>query len=209
MKIYKEEGRIECGVDECGRGCLAGPVVAAAVVWPVDNIETHGIRDSKKLSPKKRKELEQYIKNHAIEWHVSFVDNTTIDRSNILLSTFQAMHMCLEKMHTPIDCILVDGDRFKPFKSIPYECVVKGDDLYVSIAAASILAKVARDEYMCELSRLDAYSKYAWEKNMGYGTKAHIEGVRMHGLSDMHRRTFCKSLAISGSNQDNSNQNCI
>lgn len=194
MKVCKEEGRIECGIDECGRGCLAGPVVAAAVIWPSDMTDTYGIRDSKKLSAKKRKELAEYIKNHAIEWHVSFVDHATIDGTNILSATFAAMHMCMDKMQVPVDCILVDGDRFKMYKDIPHECVVKGDDTYVSIAAASILAKVARDEYMTEMSMQNAYSPYMWNKNMGYGTKAHVDAIRQHGLSDMHRKTFCKSF---------------
>jgi ribonuclease HII len=186
---FATEGRIECGVDEAGRGALAGPVVAAAVIWD-PNVNHEGIRDSKKLTPRKREEMEKFIKANALYCSVCFVDNKDIDAYNILNATYKAMHGALELVNdsVPFDHILVDGNRFKPFKAIPHTCVIKGDDKYMSIAAASILAKTARDRYMqtieCE------YPVYQWKKNLGYGTRAHMQAIQTYGPCKYHRMTF-------------------
>ena len=190
LKTYHTIEQVEVGIDEVGRGCLAGPVVAAAVIWPQDDdIDSSMIKDSKMMSESARVRMSEYIKQHAIEWQVNFVDNTVIDKKNILQATFDAMHNCLDKLSTPIDMILVDGDKFRKYHDIDHTCVVKGDQTYVSIAAASILAKHARDQYMIEQSMV--YSNYNWENNMGYGTKAHNEAIMKHGLTPLHRKTFC------------------
>ena len=197
LTLFKNKDCIECGLDECGRGSLAGPVVVAAVVWPQDEGEhDHMIRDSKKLSVSKRVALVEYIKERALDWTVRFVDAKVVDEINILQATFKGMHGCLDGLTVPVDHILVDGDKFKPYGNISHTCVVKGDDTYISIAAASILAKVARDDYMKQQSK--RYNVYGWEKNVGYGTTSHIEAIRKHGLCELHRRSFCTKLASSG-----------
>jgi ribonuclease HII len=188
-------GRVECGVDEVGRGCLAGPVVAAAVVWRdgVTDERVRDIKDSKKLSAKKRKVVEQFIKDNAVAWSVKFVDNRRIDEVNILQATYQAMHACIDEVcaKVSIDHLLVDGNRFKPYGGIPHTCVVKGDNAYISIAAASILAKVARDEYMVQLADENpSLQVYKWGNNMGYGTVDHVAAIQAHGMSEYHRRSF-------------------
>lgn len=192
LDLYMKEGALEVGVDEVGRGCLAGPVVAAAVVWPIEKagILDHKIRDSKKVPAVQRKILAAYIKDNALDWSVSFVDNCVIDDVNILNATYMAMHSALDGMAVPFDHILVDGNRFKVYKDIPHTCVVKGDATYISIAAASILAKEARDKYMVGLAKEEKYKGYGWEKNVGYGTPDHLEAMKALGLSDMHRVSF-------------------
>lgn len=197
LEYYKNEGVLECGIDECGRGAYAGPVVAAAVVWPVEAVSEYDvhIQDSKKLSAKKRREVAEYIKQHALDWSVTFIDNNEIDKVNILNATFQAMHTCIDKLVVPIEHILVDGNGFKPYmvdegRCIDHTCVVKGDGTYISIAAASIIAKVARDEYMIGQSKKKEYACYGWDTNVGYGTKHHRDAIVAHGLCDMHRRSF-------------------
>jgi ribonuclease HII len=181
----------EVGIDECGRGSLAGPVVAAAVVW--DPKITHvGIRDSKKLSAKKRNEMSEFIKENAIDYSISFINSETIDSKNILQATYDAMHDSIAKLSkVPLVKLYVDGNRFRSYEGIPHTCVVKGDDVRVDIAAASILAKVARDEYMA--THKDEMV-YGWSQNSGYGTKKHIQAIKEHGPCGEHRRTFISRI---------------
>lgn len=194
LKECMKDNCMECGIDEVGRGALCGPVVAACVIWGsegIDPIFASKIRDSKKMTPKERTIMSDFIKDNAVDWSVSFVDSKRIDEINILNATFEAMHQCLESLTVPIDHILVDGNRFKQYKDIPFTCVVKGDSEYMSIAAASIIAKVARDEYMKRLCEDDDnYCKYGWVQNQGYGTKQHLEAIKKFGLTDYHRKTF-------------------
>ena len=181
----------EVGIDECGRGSLAGPVVAAAVVW--DPKITHvGIRDSKKLSSKKRDEMSEFIKEHSIDYSISFINSETIDTKNILQATYDAMHDSVAKLSTvPLLELYVDGNRFRSYEGLPHTCVVKGDDVRVDIAAASILAKVSRDEYMAE--HKDA-PVYGWARNSGYGTKQHREAIQQNGPCEEHRKTFISRI---------------
>ena len=189
---------IEVGVDEVGRGCWAGPVVAAAVIWDSKGIGDKDmmIKDSKKLSDKVKAELDTYIRENAVAWAIAFIDNNEIDKKNILNATYDAMHKCLGEVYekTVFDHILVDGNRFRPFvyngKHIKNTCVVKGDNKYISIAAASIIAKVARDNYMKDLSKDERYSMYKWNNNVGYGTSAHKEAIIKYGLCEYHRKSY-------------------
>lgn len=177
---------IAAGIDECGRGALAGPVVAAAVIW--DPAVVHpDIKDSKKLSPKKRRAMAEFIKTHALGYAVAFVDVHVIDTKNILQATFDAMHECVRQLPTAVSHLFVDGNRFRPYPGVPHSCIVQGDNLRVDIAAASILAKVARDAYMAELPQA---AMYDFAKNNGYGTPQHIQAIRTHGYSDAHRKSF-------------------
>ncbi len=186
LSFYKEN-QIECGVDEAGRGALAGPVCAAAVILPSDF--THDfLTDSKKLSAKKRYELREIILEKAISWAVSFVSHTVIDKINILQATYDAMHDAIKKLDKKPDFLLIDGNRFRPYPNIPHECIVKGDGTYLSIAAASILAKTFRDDKMKELHQ--KHPEYSWDKNMGYGTKKHVETIINIGKSPYHRQSF-------------------
>lgn len=198
LQVYRVDGRLEAGVDECGRGCLAGPVVAAAVVWPNDYGEfDHMIKDSKKLSHQQRANLIGYIKDRALDWSIAFVDAKEVDRINILRATFKAMHGALDQLTVPFECVLVDGNRFDGYRDISHECIEKGDNTYISIAAASILAKEARDKYMrTQAEKYDV--SYGWKKNVGYGTAEHIAAIGKLGLTDMHRVTFCKSVSSHG-----------
>lgn len=194
LDLFMERNRTECGVDEVGRGALAGPVVAAAVVWPAaadDNVAE--IRDSKRLSKRKRRELANFIKENALAYAIHFVAHDRIDEVNILNATYEAMHGAIaaivaEKRVEQIDHILVDGNRFRPFDGIRHTCVVGGDDKYVAIAAASILAKEARDEYMTRIGA--EWPEYQWERNAGYGTRDHLAALAAHGPSLFHRRSF-------------------
>jgi ribonuclease HII len=192
LQSFLVKDRCECGVDEAGRGALAGPVVAAAVIWPAS--ECHGlardIRDSKKLSKHKRSQLAEYIKSAATAYAISFIDNRRIDEVNILNATYEAMHTAIAGLAIRPDHILVDGNRFRSYADIAHTCIVKGDDKVISIAAASILAKVARDEYMSSLSTSAKYAAYEWAKNSGYGTSRHLAALQTHGPSDLHRMTF-------------------
>jgi len=180
-------------LDESGRGCLSGPVVAAAVILP-KNFESDLIKDSKKLSEKKREKAFELIKEIAIDYTVSFVDEKEIDRINILEATMLAMHNCLKTMETPFEHILIDGNYFKKYKNIDHTCVVKGDDTYYSIAAASIIAKVTRDRYMKELHQ--KLPMYNWEKNKGYGSAQHFESIKTFGITEHHRKSFLKSILL-------------
>lgn len=178
---------IEAGIDEAGRGSLAGPVVAAAVILP-DYFEDELITDSKKLNAKKRLYLKNIIQEKALSFGVGVVDEKTIDEINILQSSFLAMHYSIEKLAEKPEFLLIDGNRFKSYKKLPYKCIIKGDSLYLSIASASILAKVYRDEIMIKLSK--KYPDYGFEKNKGYATKQHIEAINRYGLTPVHRKSF-------------------
>lgn len=186
MKLqYIEEG-VEVGCDEAGRGCLAGPVVAAAVVLPPDC--DLAVNDSKQLSEKKRNLLKEAVKEQALAYGIGFVSPVEIDEINILNASFLAMHRALDQISTKFDRIVVDGNRFNAYKDVPHHCIIKGDGKITSIAAASILAKTARDEYMMEMD--EKYPEYLWKKNKGYPTKDHKAAIEAHGACDIHRKTF-------------------
>ena len=179
--------RLEAGCDEAGRGCLAGPVVAAAVILP-EGFRNELLNDSKQLTEKQREELRPLIEREATAWAVALVDNEEIDRVNILKASILAMHRALDALEIRPEYILVDGNRFLPYGETPYACIVKGDGKYMSIAAASVLAKTHRDEYMRRLDK--EYPAYHWAKNKGYPTRDHREAIAAHGISPLHRRTF-------------------
>ena len=178
--------KFECGTDEAGRGCLAGPVTAAAVILP-KNFENQTINDSKIVSESKRIKLKEIIENKAISFGVSHVDNNKIDQINILNASILAMHNAISKLLN-VSFISVDGNRFKPYKKIPYQTVIKGDSLYLNIAAASILAKTYRDNYMNIIH--EEFPMYNWKKNKGYPTKEHRDAIKKYGVSKYHRRSF-------------------
>ena len=178
---------IEAGCDEAGRGCLAGSVYAAAVILPKD-YDNPLLNDSKKLTEKRRKELRDQIVRDAVAWAVGVVTPEEIDRINILNASFLAMHRALDQLTIRPEAVIVDGNRFKPYHDLPYTTIVKGDGKYQSIAAASILAKTFRDEYMDIIA--NEYPYYDWQKNKGYPTKAHREGIREHGPSPYHRMSY-------------------
>jgi ribonuclease HII len=184
---FLEENRVEAGCDEAGRGCLAGPVVAAAVILPKD-FSHELLNDSKKLTEKQRQKLRPIIEKEALAWAVSFVDHEEIDQINILNASFLAMHRSVDQLKTKPEHLLIDGNRFKPYEGIEHSCIVKGDGKYLSIAAASVLAKTHRDEYMDEMH--EKHPEYAWGKNKGYPTKAHRAAIKEHGPTEIHRRTF-------------------
>ena len=178
---------LEAGCDEAGRGCLAGPVVAAAVVLPTD-FDHPLLNDSKQVSEKNREALKAYIQEHALYWKVGVVEVEEIDRINILKASFLAMHNAIRQLEQPPGLLLIDGNRFTPYPGIPHQCIVKGDSIYQSIAAASILAKTTRDEIMTELHR--QFPQYNWIKNKGYGTADHRKALVEHGLCQHHRKSF-------------------
>lgn len=184
---YFQDNLIEAGCDEAGRGCLAGPVFAAAVILP-KSFSHEVLTDSKQLSEKDRYRLRFQIEQEALAYAVAMVDHQEIDRINILNASIRAMHLALEQLSISPGFIIIDGNRFKPFQQIPHQCVIKGDGKYYSIAAASILAKTYRDDYMLKLS--EKHPLYEWNKNKGYPTIRHREAVIMYGLSPYHRRTF-------------------
>lgn len=184
---YFQNELIEAGCDEAGRGCLAGPVFAAAVILP-QNFKHPILRDSKQLNEKNRADLRIIIEQEALTFAVSMVDHQEIDKINILNASIKAMHLALEQLSFRPDFVIIDGNRFKPFQDIPFECVVKGDDKYCSIAAASILAKTYRDDYMLQLSA--EYPSYDWANNKGYPTIKHRNAVLAFGLTPYHRKTF-------------------
>ncbi|MDY3317177.1 ribonuclease HII [Riemerella anatipestifer] len=189
MKLIKKwsENYIEAGCDEAGRGCLCGPVVAAAVILD-ENFEQNLINDSKKLSFKIRNELDLYIKNNALDYAIAELSPAFIDEHNILNASIHAMHLALDKLTIRPELILVDGNRFKPYPFTPYECIVKGDSKVLSIAAASILAKNYRDHIMIKLH--EEYPEYGWNKNFGYATKQHREALNKLGPTIHHRKSF-------------------
>ncbi len=187
LKAFHTKGKIEAGCDEAGRGCLAGPVVAAAVILP-KGYSNELLNDSKKLTDKKRNELRTIIEKESLSYAVAFIDNNEIDELNILRASFTAMHRALDNLNTTPELILVDGNRFIPYKEIQHECVIKGDGKFMSIAAASILAKTYRDEYMEKIH--EEYPEYGWEKNKGYPTKIHRAAIKKLGATPFHRATF-------------------
>lgn len=187
MNPFFNPNKIEAGCDEAGRGCLAGPVVAAAVILPVN----HGIdalNDSKQLTEKRRQELVPLIKEKALSYGIAFVDQVKIDEINILNASFLAMHHAVDVLSIRPELLLIDGNRFNPYPEIEHECIIKGDTLYQSIAAASILAKEARDDYMRELHLKEP--AYNWQKNKGYPTKEHKLALIKNGITKYHRKSF-------------------
>lgn len=186
LPFYQDQ-LMEAGCDEAGRGCYAGPVFAAAVILPKD-FHHPLLNDSKLLTPEERKELKPIIKSNAIAYAVAMVDNDEIDRINILRASFKAMHLALDKLKKKPSFLLVDGNRFTPYKKIKHECIIKGDGLYSSIAAASILAKTHRDAFMRQLHR--EFPQYNWKNNKGYGTPEHRAAIEIHGLCKYHRKSF-------------------
>lgn len=184
---YLNKKKIEAGCDEAGRGCLAGPVVAAAVIWN-PKIELIGLNDSKQLSKKKREELTPLIKSNAIAWATGLVEPQEIDQINILNASFLAMHRALKKLQKTPNFILVDGNRFNRYQEIEHCCIIKGDGKYLSIAAASILAKTYRDKVMEDYAI--QFPQYGWEKNAGYPTRFHRQAIAEFGPSPMHRMSF-------------------
>ena len=181
------DSSFEAGIDEAGRGSLAGPVTAAAVILP-KNYRNDALNDSKKLSEKKRIELKYIIENDSIDFAVCSIAPDIIDKINILNSTFKAMHSALDSLKIIPDFIIVDGNKFKKFKNINHKCIVKGDSKYQNIAAASILAKTYRDLYMIKQHEL--FPHFGWNRNKGYGTKFHINSIFKHGLTKLHRKSF-------------------
>ena len=177
----------EAGIDEAGRGSLAGPVVAAAVIFPKD-YENSLINDSKALSHEKREQLKEVIVKHALAYGIGVVDNNEIDEKNILNATYKAMHIAVKQLRVKPTLLLVDGNRFEPYDDIPHKCFVKGDSRFLSIAAASVLAKTYRDNLMIEMH--EQYPDYFWDSNKGYGTAQHREMIRENGLSPFHRKSF-------------------
>lgn len=184
---YLKAGQVEAGCDEAGRGCLAGAVYAAVVILPPD-FHNDELNDSKQLSEKKRYALRPIIEQEAIAWAVGIVTPEEIDQINILKASFLAMHRAIDQLKVRPEHLLIDGNRFTPYPGIPHTTVVKGDGKYLSIAAASILAKTYRDDYMNRLAR--EYPVYAWNENKGYPTQAHREAIRQYGISPYHRKTF-------------------
>ncbi len=195
MKSYFTKGKLEAGVDEAGRGCLAGPVYAAAVILP-PGFRNPGIDDSKKLNSKERDRLRSIIEKKALYWAVAMCSPMEIDKLNILWASVKAMHKALDKIKTTPDLILVDGNRFKPYKQIVHHCIVEGDAIYLAIAAASILAKTYRDEHMAKLH--SHFPHYAWDSNKGYPTKAHKAALHQYGDCEHHRKSFRWNLPVQG-----------
>lgn len=187
LKSQLQNKLIEAGCDEAGRGCLAGPVYAAAVILP-KGYKNKLLNDSKQLSEKKRNILKEEIEKDAIAFGVGIVDNLEIDKINILNASFLAMHRAVEQLKVTPELLLIDGNRFKPYKDIPHECIIKGDGKFLSIAAASVLAKTYRDEFMFEADK--KYPDYQWKKNKGYPTKAHREVIKKIGTTPIHRMSF-------------------
>lgn len=187
LKNYYEQGRVEAGCDEAGRGCLAGSVYAAAVILPPD-YHNERLNDSKKLTARQRYALRQDIERDAVAWAVGVVTPQEIDQINILNASILAMHRALDQLQVRPEAIIVDGNRFKPYRDLPHTTIVKGDGKYFSIAAASILAKTYRDDEMVRLAQ--EYPDYDWQHNMGYPTRKHREAIRQHGVTPYHRRTF-------------------
>ena len=181
------EGKVEAGCDEAGRGCLAGSVFAAAVILPPD-YHNELLNDSKQLTEKRRYALREVIQREAVAWAVGIVTPEEIDKINILNASILAMHRALDQLQVRPEAIIVDGNRFKPYAGLPYSTIVKGDGKYLSIAAASILAKTYRDDYMGQLA--EEYPQYDWKGNKGYPTKKHREAIRQFGTTPYHRRTF-------------------
>ena len=187
LKNHYYEGKIEAGCDEAGRGCLAGSVYAAAVILP-DGYENPLLNDSKQLTEKRRYELREQIERDAVAWAVGIVTPAEIDKINILNASILAMHRALDQLKVRPEAVIVDGNRFKKYQNLPHTTIVKGDGKYMAIAAASILAKTYRDDYMNQLA--EEYPQYDWQKNKGYPTKAHREAISQHGTTPYHRMSY-------------------
>lgn len=207
MNKYLNKELLEVGIDEVARGCLAGPVCSAVVIWPKEIEEEYKyledqIKDSKKISRKKRKELREFIEFYAIDFSVAFISNTEIDRYNILNATYMAMHKALDNLNVIPEYLLVDGITFTPYykdgELMEHTCIKGGDNKYISIASASILAKEYHDEYILNLCNENPFlKKYDWENNMCYGTQKHIDAIKENGITEYHRKTFgiCKEYS--------------
>ena len=187
LLTFLQKELFEAGLDEAGRGCYAGPVFAAAVILPGD-FNHPLLNDSKQLKEKERNLLRPIIEKESIAYAVAAVDNNEIDAINILQASFKAMHLSVSKLLTAPELLLIDGNRFKAYKNLPHQCIIKGDGKYTSIAAASILAKTYRDEYMQQLHH--QYPHYGWKDNKGYGTAFHRQAIALHGLCPYHRKSF-------------------
>ncbi len=187
LKSFHTKGIVEAGCDEAGRGCLAGPVFAAAVILP-PKYKNKTLNDSKQLSEKVRYELRKEIEADALTYAIGVVSQQEIDEINILRASFLAMHRALDQLDRRPDVLLIDGNRFTKYNNITHHCIIKGDGIYLAIAAASILAKTYRDEYMANLHT--QFPHYRWDTNMGYPTKAHRDAIRQHGPCEHHRKTF-------------------
>lgn len=187
LQNHYYEGKVEAGCDEAGRGCLAGSVFAAAVIFPPD-YQNELLNDSKQLTEKRRYQLREIIQRDAIAWAVGIVSPEEIDRINILNASILAMHRALDQLTVRPEAVIVDGNRFKPYQQLPHTAIVKGDGKYLSIAAASILAKTYRDDYMNQLA--EEYPQYDWLSNKGYPTKKHREAIRQYGITPYHRKSF-------------------
>ncbi len=187
LQEYLHQEKVEAGCDEAGRGCLAGPVVAAAVILP-RGFKHPLLNDSKQLTEKQRQKLRPIIEQTAIAWAVSIVDNTEVDEINVLNASITGMQRAVENLNSKPEHLLIDGNKFKPYKDIPHTCIVKGDAKFMNIAAASILAKTHRDELMENYAT--KFPGYDWEKNKGYPTKAHRAAIKKLGITPLHRQTF-------------------
>lgn len=187
LKINYSENLVEAGCDEAGRGCLAGPVYAAAVILPRD-YHNELLNDSKQISEKNRIILRKDIEAKALAWEVGIVDQTEIDEINILNASILAMHRAIQKLKISPELLLIDGNRFKPYPKTKHQCIIKGDSKYASIAAASILAKTYRDEFMIKIAQ--EFPEYQWNRNKAYSTKAHRAAIAKFGICSYHRKTF-------------------
>ena len=204
LNHFLKSDTLEVGLDEVARGCLAGRVYSAAVIWnpyleELYDVKIPNITDSKKLSPKKRENCRKFIETYAVDYGIGWVDEKEIDEINIRNASVEAMHRALNNLTVKPEHILVDGNFFKNYNDLDYTCIVKGDTKYFSIAAASILAKTHRDEYFNNLiDNNPSYEKYQWRKNNSYGTKEHIEAIKKYGITDIHRKTFgiCKNYVL-------------
>lgn len=205
---YTDPDDLVVGIDEAGRGCLAGRVYAAAVIWPVKspdsedgpNLQDTLVKDSKKLTPKQREMARNYIMENAVDYGIGYATQQEIDSINILQANFLAMHRAIDQLSLDFDLILVDGDKFKIYEDYPHQCVIKGDDKFYSIAAASILAKTSHDKYVREICEKDPTldEKYGWLSNMCYASEEHREGIIKHGITKYHRQSFgiCKEYNL-------------
>ena len=187
LKRFHQDGFTEAGCDEAGRGCFAGPVFAAAVILP-RNFRHKLLNDSKQLTADVRNQLRLVIEEKAISYAVASIDNEEIDSINILKASFKAMHLAIDQLSETPGLLLIDGNRFYKYRDIPHECIIKGDGIYASIAAASILAKTYRDEYMMKLHQ--EYPFYGWNTNKGYGTEEHRKALEQYGICKYHRKSF-------------------
>ena len=187
LKNFYNKDLIEVGCDEAGRGCLAGPVFAGAVLLPIDFYHPY-LNDSKQVNSKRRYELREIIEQEAIAWGIGQCSQTEIDELNILRASILAMHRAVESLSIEPEFLIIDGNRFVPYKSIPHKCFIKGDGRFTNIAAASILAKTYRDDYMKKIH--DEFPQYNWIKNMGYPTREHKEAINKYGITDYHRKSF-------------------